>query len=125
MPDARELTPGEQLGRYTVLRPLGRGGMGVVYVARDDRLGRDVALKMISGLADEMARTRFWREARAAASVSHPHICQVFEVDESKLKPTATLIREVMESAADLTVPLVVDISCGPNWDELTDLEIS
>ena len=83
MPDARELTPGEQLGRYTVLRPLGRGGMGVVYVARDDRLGRDVALKMIAGLADERARTRFWREARAAASVSHPHICQVFEVDES------------------------------------------
>jgi TolB-like protein/Tfp pilus assembly protein PilF len=80
---AKELTPGEQLGRYTVLRPLGRGGMGVVYVARDDRLGRDVALKMIAGLADEIARARFWREARAAASVSHPHICQVFEVDES------------------------------------------
>ena len=80
---ARELNPGDHVGRYEVVRPLGRGGMGVVYVARDERLGRDVALKMIAGLADDTARSRFWREARAAASVSHPHICQVFEVDES------------------------------------------
>jgi serine/threonine protein kinase/tetratricopeptide (TPR) repeat protein len=80
---ARELNPGDHVGRYVVMRPLGRGGMGVVYVARDERLGRDVALKMIAGLADDAARSRFWREARAAASVSHPHICQVFEVDES------------------------------------------
>jgi TolB-like protein len=79
----RELNAGDQIGRYRIVRPLGRGGMGVVYVARDDRLDRDVALKMIAGLADETARIRFWREARAAASVSHPHICQVFEVDEA------------------------------------------
>ena len=79
----RELNPGDLIGRYRIVRPLGRGGMGVVYVANDDRLDRDVALKMIAGLSDETARTRFWREARAAASVSHPHICQVFEVDES------------------------------------------
>lgn len=78
-----ELTPGHRIGRYTVTRPLGRGGMGVVYVARDERLDRDVALKMIAGLPDDTARTRFWREARAAASVNHPHICQVFEVDDS------------------------------------------
>ena len=80
---AKELTPGDHVGRYVVVRPLGRGGMGVVYVARDERLGRDVALKMIAGLPDEAARTRFWREARTAASVNHPHICQVFEVDEA------------------------------------------
>ncbi len=80
---ARELNPGDHIGRYVVVRPLGRGGMGVVYVARDERLGRNVALKMIAGLPDETARSRFWREARAAASVSHPHICQVFEVDDS------------------------------------------
>ena len=79
----RELSPGDHIGRYVVVRLLGRGGMGVVYVARDERLGRDVALKMISGLADDTARSRFWREARVAASVNHPHICQVFEVDES------------------------------------------
>lgn len=74
---ARELNPGDRVGRYTIAGPLGRGGMGVVYVARDERLDRDVALKMIGGLADEAARSRFWREARAAASVSHPNICQV------------------------------------------------
>ncbi|MDO8678818.1 MAG: serine/threonine-protein kinase [Acidobacteriota bacterium] len=79
----RELTPGDRIGRYTVTRLLGRGGMGVVYVARDERLDRDVALKMIAGLPDETARSRFWREARAAASVNHPNICQVFEVDDS------------------------------------------
>jgi serine/threonine protein kinase len=79
----RELHPGDQVGRYQIVRVLGRGGMGVVYVARDDRLNREVALKTIAGLPDEIARSRFWREARAAASVSHPNICQVFEVDEA------------------------------------------
>lgn len=79
----RELNAGDQIGRYRIVRPLGRGGMGVVYVARDERLGRDIALKMIAGLADEVARARFWREARSAASVNHPNICQVFEVDEA------------------------------------------
>lgn len=57
--------------------------MGVVYVAHDERLGRDVALKMIAGLVDEVAIQRFWREARTAASINHPHVCQLYEVDES------------------------------------------
>lgn len=94
----RELKPGDQVGRYRIVRQLGRGGMGIVYVARDDRLDRDVALKMIAGLADEAARTRFWREARAAASVSHPNICQVFEVDESG--GAIFLTMEVLEGEA-------------------------
>lgn len=78
-----ELPAGHQLGRYTVVRKLGRGGMGVVYLARDDRLGRDVALKLIAGLNDEATVQRFWREARAAASVNHPNVCQVFEIEET------------------------------------------
>ena len=82
-PGPGDLPPGSHIGRYVVLRLLGRGGMGVVYVARDERLGREVALKMIAGLPDRAAQSRFWREARAAASVSHPHVCQVFEVDET------------------------------------------
>jgi len=57
--------------------------MGVVYAARDERLERPVALKMISAVMDnEMARKRFWREARAAASVNHPNICQIYEIGE-------------------------------------------
>ena len=57
--------------------------MGVVYEARDERLERTVALKMMSSLAnDETARKRFWREARAAASVNHPNVCQIYEVGE-------------------------------------------
>ncbi|MBI3790943.1 MAG: serine/threonine protein kinase, partial [Gemmatimonadetes bacterium] len=82
-PAQRESLPeGHRVGRYTIVRPLGRGGMGVVYVARDERLGREVALKLIDGVNEEATVERFWREARAAASVSHPHICQVYEVEE-------------------------------------------
>jgi serine/threonine protein kinase/tetratricopeptide (TPR) repeat protein len=73
-----------QLGHYRIERKLGEGGMGAVYVARDDRLQRDVALKTISSLtaADDTARRRFWREARAAASVNHPNVCQIYEIGE-------------------------------------------
>jgi len=70
------------VGRYTLTRQLGQGGMGVVYAGRDERLGREVAVKMIAGLSDARAVKRFWREARAAASVSHPNVCQIYEVDE-------------------------------------------
>ena len=57
--------------------------MGVVYLADDERLKRTVALKMMLSLEhDETARRRFWREARAAAGVNHPHVCQIYEVGE-------------------------------------------
>jgi len=79
-PPTDEAAP-RRIGRYAILRKLGEGGMGVVYAARDERLGRTVALKMLGSLAaDESARHRFWREARAAASVSHPHVCQIYEI---------------------------------------------
>jgi serine/threonine protein kinase/tetratricopeptide (TPR) repeat protein len=72
-----------RVGRYQITGQLGEGGMGVVYRARDERLGRDVALKMIHSRAvDERARQRLWREARAAASLSHPAICQIHEIGE-------------------------------------------
>ena len=72
-----------RIGHYAIERKLGEGGMGVVYAARDERLKRTVALKMMSSLAhDERARTRFWREARVAASVNHPNVCQIYEISE-------------------------------------------
>ncbi|HYI15551.1 MAG TPA: protein kinase, partial [Thermomicrobiales bacterium] len=71
------------IGRYAIERKLGEGGMGVVYAARDDRLERTIALKTLSSPSgDEMARERLWREAKAAASVNHPNICQIYEVGE-------------------------------------------
>ncbi len=70
----------ERLGRYAILYKIGQGGMGVVYAARDERLGRTVAVKTLSGISDETTRRRFWREARAAASVSHPNICPIYDV---------------------------------------------
>ena len=59
--------------------------MGVVYQAYDERLQRTVALKMMLSVGhDETARKRFWREARAAASVNHPNICQLYEIGEDQ-----------------------------------------
>jgi serine/threonine-protein kinase len=72
-------------GRYRIVRKLGEGGMGVVYAAHDDRLNRPVAIKRIRGGAgDGRDRERLWREARASASVSHPHICQLYEIGEDQ-----------------------------------------
>lgn len=77
-----EVVP-SRIGRYAIERKLGAGGMGIVYAARDERLQRTVALKTLSQLSDEpTARKRFWREARAAASVNHPNVCQIYEIGE-------------------------------------------
>jgi len=73
-----------RLGHYTITRKLGEGGMGVVYEARDERLERTVAVKTMSMLGNDTARKRFWREARAAASVNHPNVCQIYEIGEDR-----------------------------------------
>jgi serine/threonine protein kinase/tetratricopeptide (TPR) repeat protein len=73
----------EHIGRYTVTGTLGEGGMGVVYAAHDSRLGRAVAIKMIKAATeDPVARDRLNREARSAASINHPAICQLYEIGE-------------------------------------------
>jgi serine/threonine protein kinase/tetratricopeptide (TPR) repeat protein len=72
-----------RIGRYAIERLLGQGGMGVVYAARDERLQRTIALKTLTTSDDdEGARQRLWREARTAASVNHPNVCQIYEVGE-------------------------------------------
>jgi serine/threonine protein kinase/tetratricopeptide (TPR) repeat protein len=70
-----------RIGHYQITGTLGEGGMGVVYAAWDDRLDRAVALKMIRGtVSDPAAPERLRREARAAASVNHPNVCQLYDV---------------------------------------------
>ena len=79
------LTTGTPLGPYQIVAPLGAGGMGEVYRARDVRLDRTVAIKVlplsVGGQSDW--RIRFEREARAVAALDHPHICAIFDVGES------------------------------------------
>jgi non-specific serine/threonine protein kinase len=73
-----------RIGHYAIVRKLGEGGMGVVYAARDEKLERTVALKLLSTSPSDgdTARLRFWREARAAASVNHPNVCHIHEIGE-------------------------------------------
>jgi serine/threonine protein kinase len=75
---------GRRIGAYEVGEEVGRGGMGVVYAARDERLGRDVALKMLPAAfsRDARARERLSREARAAAALSHPSIATIYALEE-------------------------------------------
>ncbi len=71
------------IGHYRVERMLGQGGMGTVYAAHDEQLGRAVAIKTIrEDQADPASRERLWRDARAAAAVTHPNVCHVYEVGE-------------------------------------------
>jgi eukaryotic-like serine/threonine-protein kinase len=84
LPDAAldDLAAGTRLGPYEILSPLGEGGMGKVYKARDTRLDRFVAIKLLRGdLADRPEiHERFVREARTIASLNHPHICTLYDV---------------------------------------------
>src|SRR5436190_8464116 len=78
------LSAGTRLGAYSIIRPLGAGGMGEVYLADDARLGRRVALKILGTHfeTDDAAGKRLLREARAAAALDHPNVCTVYEVGE-------------------------------------------
>jgi eukaryotic-like serine/threonine-protein kinase len=92
-----ELGPGAKLGPYQVLAPLGAGGMGEVYRARDPRLGRDVAIKLlpadVAGDAERLARFR--REAHLLASLNHPHVAGVYGLEE--LDSKLLLVLELVE----------------------------
>src|SRR6202162_2487783 len=76
------LSPGTRLGPYEILAPIGAGGMGEVYKARDKKLDRDVAVKVLpqSVAADPDTLARFEREAKAVAALSHPNILTIYDV---------------------------------------------
>jgi TolB-like protein/tRNA A-37 threonylcarbamoyl transferase component Bud32/Tfp pilus assembly protein PilF len=76
--------PGTRIGRYRIVAALGAGGMGAVYRARDERLDRDIALKILpcDNRSDENARARLVREARTGSSLNHPNIAHVYEVGD-------------------------------------------
>ena len=75
----------ESLAHYKILERIGAGGMGEVYRARDHRLGRDVAIKVLpASLSRDAERMRrFEQEARAAAALNHPNICTIYEVAQA------------------------------------------
>ena len=84
------LTSGTKLGPYEIVTPIGAGGMGEVYRAKDTRLGRDVALKILPGsfAAEPDRLRRFEQEARAVAALNHPNILAIHDIgqhDEGRL----------------------------------------
>ena len=86
------LPPGARLGPYEVLSPLGAGGMGEVYKARDTRLDRTVAIKILPETlaGDPQFRERFDREARTISQLDHPHICTLFDVGDQNPSTAST-----------------------------------
>ena len=91
------LAPGTRLGPYEILAPLGAGGMGEVYRAHDTRLGRDVAIKVLSPhlAATLEVRARFEREARTISQLNHPHICTLYDIGHEG--DTGYLVMELLE----------------------------
>ncbi len=76
------LSPGTRLGPYEVVSALGAGGMGEVYKARDTRIDRTVAIKVLPPdlASDPVGRKRFEREAKTISSLNHPHICTLYDI---------------------------------------------
>ena len=101
------LSVGDRLGQYEVLSPLGAGGMGEVYRARDTKLDRDVALKILpDAFAKDAERlARFQREAKVLASLNHPNIAQIHGLEESG--DTPALVLEYVEgpTLAEMIAP--------------------
>ena len=100
------LVGGARLGPYEIVAALGAGGMGAVYKARDTRLGRTVAVKVLlpAAAADATQRARFEREARAISRLSHPHLCTLYDLGrevpsdvEAEGGPVDFLVMEYLE----------------------------
>src|SRR5262249_24810667 len=91
------MSPGSRLGPYEIVSPLGAGGMGEVWRARDARLGRNVAIKVLpeTFASDKERLSRFRREAQVLASLNHPHIAAIYGLEESG--ETKALVLELVE----------------------------
>ncbi|HZM95421.1 MAG TPA: serine/threonine-protein kinase [Vicinamibacterales bacterium] len=91
--------PGTRVSSYEIVSPLGHGGMGEVYRARDRKLGRDVALKLLpqTFMSDPNRLARFYREAQVLASLNHPHIAQIHGLEEDQ--GACFLVLELVEGA--------------------------
>ena len=120
------LAAGDKLGPYEILTPIGKGGMGEVYRARDTRLHRDVALKVLpQAFATEAARERFQREARAASALNHPNICAVYDVGDSaghpflvmELLDGKTLREHIASKPPDILTALALSIEIADALD--------
>ena len=85
------LASGARFGTHEILARIGAGGMGEVWRARDTRLDREVALKVLPAamVADDTARARLLREARMAARLNHPNVCTIHEVGEAEARSTS------------------------------------
>src|SRR5215467_14598039 len=119
------LTSGSKIGPYEILAPIAAGGMGEVYRARDTRLGRDVALKILPAevAGDPIAKQRFEQEARAVAALNHPNIVAIYDVGEGyivtelvdgrPLGGTKLGLRKVVELAVQIASGLAAAHDAG------------
>src|SRR5215510_1165961 len=116
------LITGSHVGPYDILSPLGSGGFGEVYKARDTRLDRTVAIKILPSTDPEL-RARFEREAKAIAALQHAHICTLYDVGHQD--GTDYLALEYLEGETladrlhrgpmkvDDAIPIAIDIACA------------
>jgi len=101
----------ERIGRYEILRVLGKGAMGVVYLARDPQIERELALKTIrfdhaeGSFNPEEAKARFLKEAKISGRLQHPHIVTIFDVGEDGVSPIPTRSRCTTESGSSRRSP--------------------
>src|SRR6266852_5212874 len=118
------LSAGDKLGPYEILAPIGAGGMGEVYRARDTRLHRDVAIKVSA----EQFTERFEREARAVAALNHPNVCTLHDVGPNylvmELVEGSTLADRIKEGAIPLDEALPIATQVADALDAAHELRI-
>jgi len=122
--DDHRLRPGSRFGSYEVLDVLGRGGMGEVYRARDVRLGREVALKVLPArfAVDPARHARFEREARLLAALNHPRIGAIYGIEDAAVEASASMTALVLELVEGETLEERIAGTRGLALDEVMHL---